>query len=164
MFKNNNKDTRTTSMTSCWCSLLLTYFSSVSTIDFEQVNVSWDETKRWMFLSNNISSISPQCYISYRNRSFDLHCTDWFPCWNVKFYFPIPEKVIESVVSKLKDELLKRPGNYTINNITISKHKLQKNMTGIAQTDSNNYLHCVPHIESDLIERMRGKRCYDIGS
>ena len=49
MFKVNNKDARTTSMTSFWCFIVnfehisQTYFtpSSVS-VDFEQVNVSWE--------------------------------------------------------------------------------------------------------------------------
>ena len=36
MFTVNNKDTRTTSLT------YFTPFSSVSIIDFEQVNVSWE--------------------------------------------------------------------------------------------------------------------------
>ena len=43
----DNKKTRTTSMTSFWsfyCSILLyfTSFSSVSIVDFEKLNVSWD--------------------------------------------------------------------------------------------------------------------------
>ena len=44
MFKVNNKDTRATSMTSCWCLYCWIYFahcSSVSIVDFEQVNVAW---------------------------------------------------------------------------------------------------------------------------
>ena len=36
MFKVNNKETRTTSMTPFW------HFSSVCTVDFEQVNVFWE--------------------------------------------------------------------------------------------------------------------------
>ena len=45
-FKVNNKITRTTSLTLFWCFYYLlyahfTYFSSVSIIDFEQLNVSW---------------------------------------------------------------------------------------------------------------------------
>ena len=46
MFKVNNKDTRTTSSTSFWClyCYLWTYFttcSSVSIVNFEQVNAGW---------------------------------------------------------------------------------------------------------------------------
>ena len=46
MFKVNNKNTRTMSMTSFWCfyCYLWTYFtpfSSASIVNFEQVNVSW---------------------------------------------------------------------------------------------------------------------------
>ena len=46
----NHKDIKTTSMTSFWCLYcwLLTYFtpfSSVSIVDFEQVNVSWNTLK-----------------------------------------------------------------------------------------------------------------------
>ena len=46
MFKVNNKDTRTTSMTSFWCFYceLWTYStpcSSVSIVNFEQVNAGW---------------------------------------------------------------------------------------------------------------------------
>ena len=46
MFKVNNKNTRTKSMTSFWCFYchLRTYFtsfSSVSDFDIEQVNVRW---------------------------------------------------------------------------------------------------------------------------
>ena len=46
MFKVKNKDTRTTSMVSFWCLYcsLWTYFtprSSVSTVNFEQVNAEW---------------------------------------------------------------------------------------------------------------------------
>ena len=47
MFKDKNKNTRTMSMTSVLLFLLLTLnrvhtFFSVSIVDFEQVNVSWD--------------------------------------------------------------------------------------------------------------------------
>ena len=47
IFKVNNKETRTTSMTSFWCIYceLWTYFtpfSSVFTVDVEQVNVYWE--------------------------------------------------------------------------------------------------------------------------
>ena len=47
MFKVNNKNTRTTSMTLFWCFYgwfwtYFTHFSSISIVDFEQVNVSWD--------------------------------------------------------------------------------------------------------------------------
>ena len=47
MFKVNNKDTRTTPLASWWClySYLWTYFtpcSSVSIVNFEQVNDSWE--------------------------------------------------------------------------------------------------------------------------
>ena len=48
MLKVNNKDTRTASITSTFLLLTLTYFrpfSSVSIVDFEQVNVSWDVFK-----------------------------------------------------------------------------------------------------------------------
>ena len=46
MFKVNNKDTKTTPMASFWClyRLLWTYFtsySSVSIVNFEQVNAGW---------------------------------------------------------------------------------------------------------------------------
>ena len=46
MFKVDNKNTRTTSMTSFWCFYcqLRNYFnpfSGVSIADFKQVNVSW---------------------------------------------------------------------------------------------------------------------------
>ena len=44
MFKVNNKNTRKTS---------LTPFSSVSIVDFEQVNVSWDVSEKSQFLPNN---------------------------------------------------------------------------------------------------------------
>ena len=51
MFKVDNKNTRTTSLTSFWdfyCYLWthFTRFSSVSIVDFEQVNVSWDNFNR----------------------------------------------------------------------------------------------------------------------
>ena len=46
MFKDNNKDTRTTPVVSCSGVLLLTLnifytFSSVSVINFEHVNTGW---------------------------------------------------------------------------------------------------------------------------
>ena len=44
MCKVNNKNTRMTSMT---------YFSTVSTVDFEQVNVSWDVSEKTDLLINN---------------------------------------------------------------------------------------------------------------
>ena len=44
MFKVNNKSTRMTSMTR---------FSSVSIVDFEQVNVSWDVSEKPDLLPNN---------------------------------------------------------------------------------------------------------------
>ena len=50
MFNVNNKSTRTMSMTSVWCFYcqLWTYFipySTVFSLDFEQVNVSWVNKK-----------------------------------------------------------------------------------------------------------------------
>ena len=48
MLKVNNKDTGTISITSMFLLLTSTYFrpfSSVSIVDFEQVNVSWDVFK-----------------------------------------------------------------------------------------------------------------------
>ena len=47
MFKVNNKNNRTTSLTLLWCFYCqlwsyFTPFSSVSIADFEQVNVSWE--------------------------------------------------------------------------------------------------------------------------
>ena len=47
MIKVTNKNTRTTSKTSLWCfyCYLWTYFtafSSITIVDFEEVNVSWD--------------------------------------------------------------------------------------------------------------------------
>ena len=50
MFKVNNKNTGTTSLTPFWCFYckLWTYFipfSSVSSVDFEQVNVNWVITR-----------------------------------------------------------------------------------------------------------------------
>ena len=46
MFKVNNKNTRTTSMTSFWCLYckLKTYLSPSSSVsvDFEEINVSWE--------------------------------------------------------------------------------------------------------------------------
>ena len=44
MLKVNNKNTRMTSMTR---------FSSVSVVDFEQVNVSWDVSEKPDLLPNN---------------------------------------------------------------------------------------------------------------
>ena len=45
MFTVNNKNARTTSMTSFWCfhqlGACFTSFSSVSIVDFEQVNANW---------------------------------------------------------------------------------------------------------------------------
>ena len=46
MFKANNKNTRTTSLTSFWCCYCelwtyFTHFSSVPVAEFEQANVSW---------------------------------------------------------------------------------------------------------------------------
>ena len=54
MLKVNNKNTRTTSLTSfcCFYSYLWTYFtpfSSVSIVNFEQVNVSWASFERFGF-------------------------------------------------------------------------------------------------------------------
>ena len=51
MFKVNNKNTRMTSTAR---------FSSVSIVDFEQVNVNWDFSKKTVLLPNNfkISSSS----------------------------------------------------------------------------------------------------------
>ena len=58
MFKGNNKNTKMTSMMSFWCFYcsLRTYFTpffSVSIVDFEQVNVSWE---RINFLSGSITN------------------------------------------------------------------------------------------------------------
>ena len=44
MFKVNNKNSRMTSMTR---------FSSISIVDFEQVNVSWDVSEKSDLLPNN---------------------------------------------------------------------------------------------------------------
>ena len=46
-FKVNNRNTRATSVTSCWCFFCLlwthfTTFRSVSIVDLERLNVSWD--------------------------------------------------------------------------------------------------------------------------
>ena len=67
MFKVNNKNTRTTSTTSFWCvyCYFLTYFtafSSVSIVDFEQVNVSWDETL--------FQKMMQDCYLNNLKSSF----------------------------------------------------------------------------------------------
>ena len=61
LFKVNNKDTRTTSMTSfwflyCWLWIDFTRSSGVSIVNFEQVNKSWD------------GDISPEC-IDYHTNS-----------------------------------------------------------------------------------------------
>ena len=45
MFKVNNKNTRMTSMT---------HFSSVSIVEFEQVNVSWDVSDKKDLLPDNL--------------------------------------------------------------------------------------------------------------
>ena len=47
MFKVNNKDVRRTPVTSFWClycelRTYFTHFSSVSIVNFEQVNGDWD--------------------------------------------------------------------------------------------------------------------------
>ena len=50
MLEFNNKNTITTSLTSCWCfycklGTYFTPFSNVSIVDFEQVNVSKEVSK-----------------------------------------------------------------------------------------------------------------------
>ena len=57
MFRVNNKDTRTTSLASFWClcCLLWTYFtpcSSVSIVNFEQVNADWEATTPALLVSD----------------------------------------------------------------------------------------------------------------
>ena len=55
MFKVNNKNTRMTSMTR---------FFSVSIVDFEQVNVSWDVSEKPDLLLNNFEiSRSPYYFV-----------------------------------------------------------------------------------------------------
>ena len=44
MFKVNNKDTRTTPLASFWYLCYFTPFSTVSIVNFEQVNAGWDHT------------------------------------------------------------------------------------------------------------------------
>ena len=58
MFKFNNKNTRTTSIV-----FIVTPLSSVSTVDFEQVNVSWVESEKT--LKYEVQSISS-------NKSYNL--------------------------------------------------------------------------------------------
>ena len=58
MFKFNNKNTRTTSIV-----FTVTPLSSVSTVDFEQVNVSWVESEKT--LKYEVQSISS-------NKSYNL--------------------------------------------------------------------------------------------
>ena len=55
MFKVNNKNTRTTSLTSFWCFYcqLQTYFapfSRISIADFEQINIGWESISELLFL------------------------------------------------------------------------------------------------------------------
>ena len=52
MFKVNNKNTRVTS---------LTRFSSVSIVDFKQINISWDVSEKTDLLPNNFE-ISRSAY------------------------------------------------------------------------------------------------------
>ena len=59
MFKVNDKDIRTTSMSSFWCLhyLLWTYFTPftcVSTIEFEQVNNSWVHDADWYLVYSQL--------------------------------------------------------------------------------------------------------------
>ena len=57
MFKVNNKNNRMTSMTR---------FSSVSIVDFEQVNVSWDVSEKPDILANNFEiSRSSYYFVSH---------------------------------------------------------------------------------------------------
>ena len=58
MFKFNNKNTRTTSIV-----FIVTPLSSVSTVDIEQVNVSWVESEKT--LKYEVQSISS-------NKSYNL--------------------------------------------------------------------------------------------
>ena len=70
MFKFNDKNTRTTPLASFWCSLLILNkfhtFSIVSIVDFEQVNVSWEWTKRLM----KICHFNELCWQSSTSFSF----------------------------------------------------------------------------------------------
>ena len=54
MFKVNNKNTRITSMM---------HFSSVSIVDFEQVNVSWDYSEKPDLLPNNFEISRSSYYL-----------------------------------------------------------------------------------------------------
>ena len=64
MFKFNNKNTRTTSIV-----FIVTPLSSVSTVDFEQVNVSWVESEKT--LKYEVQSISSKkSYNLSNNKSY----------------------------------------------------------------------------------------------
>ena len=103
MFKVNNKNIWTRSMTSFWCFYfwLLTYFtpfSSAFIVNFEQLNVNWVVISNsgiwWRILTTmlsmsgtwtctqwypteniiiNLTQLRPMVH-SYRNRSMDFHC------------------------------------------------------------------------------------------
>ena len=62
MVKNINKNTRTTSLMSFWCfyywlGTYFTPFSSVSIIDFEQVNVSWVLLEKIAIIKNHARNV-----------------------------------------------------------------------------------------------------------
>ena len=65
MFKVNNKDTRMTSITSLWCLYCSNFTpSSVSTVDFKQVNVTWESSL------HVLEAATERCYRKFVFRKF----------------------------------------------------------------------------------------------
>ena len=69
MFKVNNKDTKTTPMASFWC--LIVNFehishlcSSVSIVNFEQINVCWEWMRKIRLVIHEIFLIEDKPFIS----------------------------------------------------------------------------------------------------
>ena len=105
LFKVNNKDTRTTSMTSFWCLYRqlwkdFTYSSGVSIVDFEQVKAGWD-INPFMHWSRGLESISLKIMFIFRKKS-NLILLFWsenlsrfasFKCFAMPIHFSCPTSV-----------------------------------------------------------------------
>ena len=78
MFKVNNKNTRMTSMI---------HFSSVSIVDFEQVNVSWDVSEKPDLLPNN----------------FEISRSSYYFVWHYLIVMEFPRKSWDNKTFSTKD-------------------------------------------------------------
>ena len=94
MFKFNNKNTRTLSLTSFWCFIVnfwsyFTPFSCIFIVDFEQVNVSWV----FLFWERVVNYLYP---------SMQTPALLWISNWNLG---PLTKTSFKTLCSGLSSEI-----------------------------------------------------------